>query len=220
MEERYSASRLIPPYSKYDSEVNWEDWGVVAPVRAQGSCGSCWAFDVIATVESWHAIANGPLYHLSEQHLVDCDSSNSGCNGGWPTSAYKFMSSNGYILRKDYPYAGSEQTCQQSSKSKLAYLDSSAYVDWSSGSMEDFKASIRLGPLSVAMGVSNDFMGYSSGIYDGSCVSLNHAMVAIGYGKENGKEYVLVRNSWGSGWGDKGNVKIHLSEDYGYGGLC
>lgn len=108
LEDKYDDYRLIPPFSKSDKNVNWEDWGVVAPARAQGSCGSCWAFDVISTVETWHAIVNGPLYHLSEQHLVDCDSKNSGCNGGWPTDAYKFMNANGYILRDDYPYANAE----------------------------------------------------------------------------------------------------------------
>lgn len=223
MEDKYDDYRLLPPFSKSAKNVDWRDWGVVAPVRSQGSCGSCWAFDVIATVESWHAIVNGPLIHLSEQHLVDCDNSNGGCNGGWPTDAYKFMGSNGYIRNEDYLYVGYEQSCLASSKSKVAYLGSTSYIDWWSGSYDDFKAAIRLGPLSIAFGASNEFMGYSSGVYDGSCSGgVNHAMVAIGYGVDSysGLEYALIRNSWGSGWGDGGNVKIKISPNDAAGGLC
>lgn len=88
--------------------------------------------------------------------------------------------------------------------------------------MEDFKASIRLGPVSIAFGASNTFMGYSSGVYDGDCTGgVNHAMVAIGYGVDSatGHEYALIRNSWGSGWGINGNAKVKMHESID-GGLC
>jgi len=81
-------NRLLPKYDDNAVNVDWREWGVVNPARAQGGCGSCWSFGVIATVETWHAITFGPLFELSEQHLVDCDSSNNGCSGGWPTDAF------------------------------------------------------------------------------------------------------------------------------------
>ena len=49
--------------------------------------------------------------------------------------------------------------------------------------------------------------------------SLNHAIVAVGYGSEDGKEYYIVRNSWGASWGDKGYIKIAVEEGKGICGI-
>lgn len=98
---------------------------------------------------------------------------------------------------------------------------SPAYVDWYSGTLEDFKAGLRLGPLSIAFGAADEFMYYDGGIFDGACTSgVNHAMVAIGYGLDDatGLEYIIVRNSWGSNWGVDGYVKIKA--DTKQGGIC
>ena len=63
--------------------VDWRDSNNVPPVKEQGSCGSCWSFATVATVESAYSIAGGNMLDLSEQQLVDCDTENLGCNGGW-----------------------------------------------------------------------------------------------------------------------------------------
>jgi len=77
--EMYSADRLLAPYADTTMNVDWRDWGIVNEIRDQGSCGSCWAFMSVAAAETHYAIKYGPLFELSEQQLVSCDSNNSGC---------------------------------------------------------------------------------------------------------------------------------------------
>jgi hypothetical protein len=100
----FSSTRLIPPYTSTATSVDWRTWGIVAPVQDQGNCGSCWAFSVIANTESTFAIKTGKLFKYSEQHLTSCDTSQGGCNGGWPPYAFTFIAGKGTILGSDYPY--------------------------------------------------------------------------------------------------------------------
>lgn len=65
------------------SPVDWRTMGAVNPVKDQGQCGSCWAFSATSAIESAHYLSFSTLYNLSEQQVVDCDSSSYGCDGGW-----------------------------------------------------------------------------------------------------------------------------------------
>jgi hypothetical protein len=78
----YSATRVVGPFDDGLTNVDWRDFGVINEIQDQGSCGSCWAFSTAAHYESVYAIKFGPLYKLSEQHLVDCDPYDWGCDGG------------------------------------------------------------------------------------------------------------------------------------------
>ena len=200
----------------YPSSCDWRDEGIVQSVKDQGNCGSCWAFSVVFAWESQYALVNGKsaLPMLSEQNLVDCVSTCYGCDGGDEYIAYDYIikSQGGLWMNEDdYPYKGVDQSCQFS-KSKGVCKMSSYYRPTTSSNEETLAEKCAAdGCVSIAIDAGgSDFQLYSSGIYDdSSCsTSLNHAVGLVGYGTASGKDYWIVRNSWGSSWGESGYVRM------------
>ncbi|CAO2145023.1 unnamed protein product, partial [Urochloa humidicola] len=104
------ATAAVPP-PRVPPSVDWRAKGVVTPAKNQGTCGSCWAFAAVATMESAQAIntSRAPPV-LSEQQLVDCLG---GCTGKWMDKAYKWVIQNGGITTSAvYPYTGIAGQCQ------------------------------------------------------------------------------------------------------------
>ena len=198
---------------------DWRDYGRVSPVKDQGSCGSCWAFSTVANLEGLYYAKKGVMKTFSEQMLVDCDTSDSGCNGGLMEYAFTWLKKNGVMLDSDYPYKGTKQTCK-SDKSK--YVDmtvtgykklGSSWSTWSAVDEDEVKEFLyETGPLAIALN-ADPLQTYSSGILDKTSTQcptsgINHAVTLVGYGTENNVAYWIVKNSWGTSWGEKGYFRI------------
>jgi C1A family cysteine protease len=196
-------------------ELDWRQSGVMGPVKDQASCGSCWAFGALASVESFYSIATGAVttYDFSEQQLVDCSRAygNRGCSGGWPSWATNYIRDYGIMYTKDYKYTARDETCKADRSKFVVTCD--GYTQLTAGNEVLMKTTLaNRGPLSIAIYASRPgFRSYSSGVYyDTGCPrnSLNHAVTALGYGHdlESKLDYWIVRNSWGTSWGDKGHI--------------
>uniref|UniRef100_A0A8C1GGT5 Cathepsin S n=1 Tax=Cyprinus carpio TaxID=7962 RepID=A0A8C1GGT5_CYPCA len=198
--------------------LDWREKGYVTSVKMQGACGSCWAFSSVGALEGQLMKTTGKLVDLSPQNLVDCSSGygNYGCGGGLMSAAFQYVIDNGGIdSESSYPYEGVQGQCRYNPSQRAANCTKYYYVR--QGDEEALKQAVaNIGPISVAIDATHpQFILYRSGVYnDPSCTTnINHAVLAVGYGAIAGQDFWLVKNSWGTGFGDGGYIRMARNQN-------
>jgi C1A family cysteine protease len=218
--------------------VDWREKGAVGPIKNQGNCGACWAFSTTGAVEGAVAVATGVLHDLSEQQLMDCSSAygNMACNGGLMTNAFQYLISKqsdengeeksiGLCAESAYPYKQKDgKKCNFSTCKQVAQINGFQEVEV--GSEDSLLQAASLGPVSIAIeATSLGFMLYESGVFDdkGCGENLDHGVLLVGYGTQQAnstaaattadeagvsKDFWIVKNSWGTGWGEQGYIRM------------
>ena len=196
----------------------------IHPVRDQGNCGSCWAHATSESISDRFCIStNGHAnFILSPQYLVSCDTYDDKCSGGFAPSSFRFMTETGTVLEECSPYQGVNGTCNATCdvpnipyKLFKCQAGTAGYVN----DTESIKIELMTyGPMYSRFEVYDDFMEYKNGIYYQTSKTLlgGHAVKLIGWGLENGIDYWLFQNSWGTDWGENGYFRIKFNEA----GIC
>ena len=209
-----------------DASVDWRTKNAVTPVKDQGQCGSCWTFSSTGALEGAHAIASGELLSFSEQQIVDCANlkhgyPSFGCNGGNQSVAFKYLERNMAELESVYPYTAKNGTCQYN-KSSATAVDVSTYTTVKKDNVEQMKAAVAKQPTSVSIEADKMvFQQYKSGVFDSpKCgTKLDHAVLVVGYGTDNGTDYWIMKNSWGTVWGEEGYMQVAIQDGAGVCGI-
>jgi hypothetical protein len=210
----------------------------VTSVKDQGSCGSCWSFGGAATFEGAMCLAGSQdctsWSGASEQQLVDCGGNDNAalgpyydmaCNGGWIDNALYYIMQTGYIDGYDnYPYVSGQTkkagTCVADASNSVGTISTCGATVKNSES--DLTAALaEQGVIGIAIDAGGlSFQLYTSGVYTSTTCSssrLNHAVTAVGYGVDsNNTPYYIVKNSWGTAWGDSGYILMRRN----YNNMC
>jgi C1A family cysteine protease len=195
---KLSKSTAIP------AKFSWKDENKMTPVKNQGSCGSCWAFAACGQFEANIKRFDNVTRDLSEQWLVNCDKEYDGCDGGmYPGTMFQDY---GSVYESDVPYKGKDGTCASS------YTYHEKIISYKEIAMtpttDQIKEAIyNYGPVWAGIVAGTNFSNYSSGVLSKSDAGdLDHAILLIGW--DDATQSWVLRNSWGSSWGESGYMRI------------
>jgi KDEL-tailed cysteine endopeptidase len=192
--------------------VDWVAAGAVTDVKNQASCGSCWAFSTTGAIEGAYYVATKKLVSLSEEDLVQCDTTDNGCHGGIMESAFEFVKKNGGICsEKSYPYSSGTGLAGKCHPGCQPVVTLTGYVDVPTKNEVALKAAVAKQPVSIAIEADKQaFQFYKGGVLsDPTCgTKLDHGVLIVGYGTDMGKDYWKVKNSWGPTWGEHGYIRL------------
>ncbi|CAG9857146.1 unnamed protein product [Phyllotreta striolata] len=209
---------LDRPNVNASESVDWRRLGAVTDVKDQEACGSCWAFSAIGAIEGQHAIRNGRLVSLSEQELLDCSGGygNGDCDeGGSMEAAFEYAREHGVREERYYPYQGRRGVCMGGGSLPTVRVRGYRSVERDEAALRNVVGTI--GPTSAGI-YAELIQFYAGGIFDDArCVStystLNHAVLIVGYDRDP-TDYWIIKNSWGTDWGDEGYFKLARNKDY------
>lgn len=232
-------SRLRHLKSELPTTWDWSDVSGVdftEPVMDQGDCGSCYAASSVRMLTARHKITqnDSTLMPWSINFPLHCSEYNQGCNGGYGFLLTKWSSDVGLLPANCMQY-NTAGTCKlecdlKAMEGKRYRAANHRYVG---GYYGDTNADLMQqelyhnGPLAVGLEPSEDFMFYSEGIYTSpgsknkthvkivnqEWAQVDHGVLLVGWGEEDGQKYWNIQNSWGPDWGEDGFFRIARGED-------
>jgi len=212
---------LVPKVKDVPAKFDWRPQGVVTPVKNQGQCGSCWAFSATENIESvWMLAKNikvNDMPPLAPQQIVDCDSNDEGCNGGFPDGAYDYVKSAGGLEKEsDYPYRAVDESCHFKQADVYAKISGHKYATTEGDEKTLQQNLVSTSPLSICVDAAN-WQDYSGGVMTGwDCCwfcMLDHCVQLVGYDSTGSSPYYIVRNSWGTDWGENGYIRVAMGSN-------
>jgi len=202
-----------PPQVTAPTTFDWRSKGAVSPVKNQGQCGSCWAFSATENIESVYKIAGNAMPNLSPQQIVDCDKDCYGCGGGWPFKAFNYVARvGGQDTEPSYPYTGRDGTCKFKTNTIGAKIKGYHTIARNEQTIQS--ALTTTSPFSVCVDASK-WSQYRGGVMKSTQCGrgIDHCVQLVGYDASANPPYWLVRNSWGTGWGEQGYIKLEMWKD-------
>merc|ERR1719242_2156218 len=216
MSERYF-SELVTRRAATPASYSSVELGLVSPVKNQRQCGSCVAFASMAAIETcFKKVTGGDFGDYSEQQLVDCGYQQNGANGcdGAPSYSYiKYAADSSLELTHEstYPYLNTDPklTCPSTEPYNLGAKLTGSYHTYT-GTEDQLKAAVaEHGAVVTSVAAAGPFSNYGGGVFSGCTSSkTDHAVTVVGYGTANGEDYWLIKNSWGTGWGEAGFIRL------------
>jgi len=215
--------------SDLPESVDWRTKGVLSKVKNQGGCGSCWAFATTETLESHAAMTTNPptVLELAPQQLVNCAPNpqqcggTGGCEGSIAEIAFDYIAKNGGQTKEsNYPYTARDGPCQYNPTKTPPAATVEGYVKLPENNYTALLNAIAtIGPIAISV-EADTWSLYGGGIFPATSCNLkntdiDHAVQLVGYGVESGKGYWIVRNSWGSFWGENGFIRIERNLNNG-----
>jgi len=201
----------IDKHAQVPASFDWRQAnisGVISAVKNQEQCGSCWAFSTAESVESAWVLAGNSPQVLSPQQIVDCDTTDDGCNGGLPSNAYQYViKAGGLETEAAYPYTAVDGTCNFQKNKVVSSITKWVSVS-TTAAQEDtdmLNYVANTGPVSVCVDAA-PWQYYTGGVLKTCGRTIDHAVQATGYGTQQGLPVWNVRNSWGADWGENGYI--------------
>jgi len=185
---------------------------MVTAVKDQGQCGSCWAFSTTGGMEGAYYFKNQQQVSFSEQQLVSCDteSGDMGCSGGLMDNAFGYIKTAGLCSEDDYSYV-SGQGQVPACDSSCTPVDGTVGITFTdvTNSEAALARAVSQQTISVAVDADSNWQLYSGGIMtEVGGTQLDHGVLAVGYGEEDGQAFWKIKNSWAEGWGESGYIRI------------
>jgi len=202
-------------YTPNSANWDWSQVGAITPVYNQGQCGSPWAFSATECIESYWFLAGNPLYYLSDQEVIDCDTDgeDQGCCGGFPNGAFEYIAECGLETNSSYPYMAEDGTCKYNPKLVVVGVKGSTNLSGETGIYEQVSSAEGGGPVSVCVDATQ-WQYYTGGVITNCTDIVDHCAQVTGYanyGEDNA--YWIVRNQWGTEWGVSGYIFIAIGHD-------